>query len=140
MPSSPPNLTFPLSPVPVPYSLYTTLINSSGAEAIFSFIPPHGKRLAANEQITVAGNIVDRLAVKTSNRQFQAMERAVAAGLLTIVSTPGQFVYDGVSKIQNVGVKAGVLGMVDPVYYVPGSNPPELPDVMEEEEKPPAKR
>jgi hypothetical protein len=141
MPSSPPGLTFPISnPTPVQYSLYSTVINSSGAEAIFSFIPPHGKRLAANEQITVAGNIIDRLAVKTSNRQFQAMERAIAAGLLTILYTPGQFVYDGTAKIQMVGVKAGALGMVDPVYYVPGSNPPELPDVEEADERAPAKR
>jgi hypothetical protein len=129
-----------ITPTPVAYSLYTTLLNSSGAEAIFSFIPPHGKTMAANEQLTVAGNIIDRLAVKTSNRQFQAMERAVAAGVLTIVSTPGQFVYDGTSKVQVVGVTAGALGMVDPIFYVPGSTPPELPDTLEDEEKPPARR
>jgi hypothetical protein len=130
-----------ISPTPVAYSLYTTLLNSSGKETVFSFIPPHGKTMAANEQLTVAGNIVDRLAVKTSNRQFQAMERAVASGALTIVSTPGVFVYNG-TKPQVVGGGTGTLGMIDPIFYIPGSNPPELPDVEEEEsdEKPPSKR
>jgi hypothetical protein len=133
-------VTFPIAPVPVPYSLYTTVLNSSGAETVFSFIPPHGKRMADKEQLTVAGNIVDRLANKTSNRQFKALERAVAAGLLTIISTPGQYVYDGTAKIQVVGVKTGALGMVDPIYYVPGSTPPELPDDDELAAKKHAKR
>ena len=132
-------VTFPIAPVPVPYSLYTTVLNSSGKETVFSFIPPHGKRMADKEQLTVAGNIVERLAVKGSNRQFKALERAVAAGLLTIISTPGQFVYDGSAKIQVVGVKTGALGMVDPVYYVPGHGT-DLPDDDELAAKKHAKR
>jgi hypothetical protein len=139
LPSSPPNLTFPLNPAPTQYSLYSTVINSSGMETVFSFIPPHGKRLAAGEQLTVAGNIIDRLAVKTSNRQFKAMERAVSSGLLTILYTPGQFVYDGSAKIQMVGVKGTGIGMVDPVYFEPGTTPPELPD-QEEAERVTARR
>ena len=96
--------------------------------------------MAVNEQLTVAGNIVDRLAVKRSNRQFKAMERAVAAGLLTIISTPGQFVYaTGGTKTQVVGGRSGTLGMVDPIYYVPGQGT-ELPDADELAEKKHAKR
>jgi hypothetical protein len=127
--------TFPLNPPATQYSLYTTLVNSSGKETVFSFIPPHGRRLAVNEQITVAGNMVDRLAVKTSNRQFKAMERAVAAGLLTIVYTPAQYIYDGGATVQVVGMAAGALGMVDPIYFVPNlpvGTPPEFPDSDEE--------
>jgi hypothetical protein len=128
-------VTFPITPTPTQYSLYSTLLNSSGKETVFSFIPPHGRRLAINEQITVAGNIVDRLAVKTSNRQFKALERAVSAGLLTIVYTPAQFLYNGSTAIKVVGAPAGALGLVDPIYFVPGSNPPELPAADEEEAK-----
>jgi hypothetical protein len=127
-----------ITPTPVAYSLYTTILNSSGAEAVFSFIPPHGKRMAANEQLTVAGNIIERLAGKTSKRQFQALERAVSAGKLTIVSTPGVFVYNG-TKPQVVSGGAGTLGMVDPIFFVPG-HPGELPELEEADEKAPAKR
>jgi hypothetical protein len=126
-------VVFPITPVPVAYSLYSTVLNSSGKQAVFSFIPPHGRTMAANEQLTVAGNIIDRLAVKTSKRQFKALERAMAAGLLTIISTPGQFVYDGSAKIQVVGVKTGALGMVDPIYYVPG-HPGAFPQAADDEE------
>lgn len=85
--------------------LYTTIQNISRAEAVFSFIPPHGKRMAAGEMLTVAGNMIDRLAAKTSNRQFKAMENALMGdptpspgrpnGIppsLAIISTPAVFV------------------------------------------------
>jgi hypothetical protein len=89
--------------------------------------------MAASEQLTVAGNIIDRLAVKTSNRQFKAFEAAISSGVLTLVSTPGVFVYNG-TKPQVISGGTGSLGMVDPIFFVPGSNPPVTPMVDEEEE------
>lgn len=94
--------------------LYTTVMNTSGREAVFSFIPPHGRRMAADEQLTVAGNMVDRLAKQTSNRNFKALERALDSGALTIVSTPTVFVYDADDDTTHgVGIAGGALGEVD---------------------------
>lgn len=108
--------------------LYTTVQNLLAKATVFSFIPPHGKVLAANETYTVAGNIIDRLAVKTSNRQFLALERALTGApgtphnptghppSLTIVSTPSMFVFDDEEGPKVVGVEDGALGMVDPSW------------------------
>lgn len=112
--------------------LYTTVQNVSGREAIFSFLPPHGRTMGIGEQLTVAGNLIDRLAVKTSNRQFQAMERALSAGLLSILATPSVFVYDdtiasgAVIDPKVIVDAAGVLGMAEPCYGPP-DNPPTAP-------------
>jgi hypothetical protein len=114
--------------------LYTTVQNTSGHEAVFSFLPPHGRRMAVQEQLTVAGNIVDRLAVKTSRRQFQALERALAAGVMAIISTPSVFVYDDAVTAPGaaidpkaIGQSAGVLGMVDPCWAPVYLDPPKVP-------------
>jgi hypothetical protein len=94
--------------------LYTTVRNTSGHEAVFSFIPPHGRRMAADEQLTVAGNLVDRLAKLTSNRNFKALERALQSGALAIVATPMTFVYDEAGDATHgVGIAGGALGEVD---------------------------
>jgi hypothetical protein len=112
--------------------LYTTIQNTSGREIIFSFIPPHGKTMAPQEQLTVAGNLVDRLAAKSSNRQFKAMEAAVSAGLLTIIATPSVFVYDNTKALgvvldpQAIGYPGAVLGGVDPTWPEP-IDPPKMP-------------
>jgi hypothetical protein len=95
--------------------LYTTIQNISGKEAIFSFIPPHGRTMAAGEMLTVAGNIIERLANKTSNRQFQALERALQGGFMAILATPAVFVYNGTIG-QVIDGSTGTLGMVDPCW------------------------
>lgn len=97
--------------------LYTTVRNTSGHEAVFSFIPPHGRRMAADEQLTVAGNLVDRLAKQTSNRGFKALERALQSGALAIIATPTTFVYDEAGDATHgVGIAGGALGEVDPCW------------------------
>lgn len=113
--------------------LYTTVLNISGREAVFSFLPPHGKRMAANEQLTVAGNLIDRLASLTSNRKFLALERALsgvpapppaAPGTwilppsLAIISTPAVFVMTDPGQEYVPAVPAG-----------PGNIPPAVPAV-----------
>jgi hypothetical protein len=101
--------------------LYTTVQNTTGHEATFSFIPPHGRRMAAGEQLTIAGNLGDRLAKLTSNRNFKALERALSSGALTIVSTPTVFVSDDTGDATHgVGMGAGgALGTVDPCWVGP---------------------
>jgi hypothetical protein len=105
--------------------LYTTVQNTSGAETVFSFLPPHGRTMAAQEQLTVAGNLVDRLAVKTSRRQFQALERALAAGVIAIIATPSVIVYDDtIASGAALDPQAiGFTGMVDPCWGAPVDPP-----------------
>jgi hypothetical protein len=114
--------------VPPVDCLYTTIQNTSGAEAVFSFLPPHGRRMAANEQLTVAGNLIDRLASKTSNRQFKALERALARGVMAIIQTPSVIVYDdtvaqGAELMPKAIAGGATLGMVDPCWGAPVAPP-----------------
>lgn len=97
--------------------LYTTILNTTGQAAVFSFLPPHGKTMAKDEQLTVAGNLIDRLASLTSNRKFRALERALASGALAIVSTPAVFVMTDPGKPYAPAVPAG-----------PGNVPPAVPE------------
>ena len=109
--------------------LYTTVMNpSTTEERTFSFLPPHGRKMLPGEQLTVAGNLVDRLASKTSSRQFQAMERALAGGFIVIVSTPAVFLSNNppepvypndVAELptsQMLDGTDGALGLTDPCW------------------------
>jgi hypothetical protein len=101
-------------PTPNADSLLTTLKNTSGVEARFGYIPPHGRKLAPNETITVFGNIVDRIA-KRSERYVRALQRDLERGDITILSTPSPvFDQGGAPKIINDA--AGTLGVVDPSW------------------------
>lgn len=95
-------------------SLYSTLKNTSGKEGSFGYIPPHSRRLAPNETITVFGNVVDRIA-KKGERQVRAFERDLSRGDIELVSTPSLVLdVDGAPKV--IGEESGELGMVDPSW------------------------
>jgi hypothetical protein len=77
--------------------LFSTIKNTSGGEKHFGFLPPHGKTLDANEEITVFGdiaNLVRRNAGHHNLRAQNALAQAIADGDLTVVSTPCVIVYD----------------------------------------------
>jgi hypothetical protein len=74
--------------------LYTTVKNTSGADATFGFLGLHGKRLASNATFTVPGDLVAKLGGQRSQRQFKALERALAMGDLIIVSSPAVYLTD----------------------------------------------
>jgi hypothetical protein len=97
-------------------SLLTTVKNTSGVEAAFGYIPPHGKRLAPNETITVFGNIVDRIA-KKGERYVRALERDLERGDLTILATPSPVFNEG-GNPKIIRDTAGALGTVDPSWAV----------------------
>ena len=71
--------------------LYTTVKNVSGAERVFGFLSKHGKRLANNATFTVPGDLVGALGAQRSQRQFQALERALTSGALEIVKSPSVY-------------------------------------------------
>jgi hypothetical protein len=101
-------------PTPTVDSLLSTLKNTSGVEAPFGYIPPHGRRLAPNETITVFGNIVDRVA-RRGERYVRALQRDLLSGAITIIATPSQ-VFDQGGAPKVISDTAGTLGTVDPSW------------------------
>lgn len=71
--------------------LYTTVKNVSGKTLTFGFLGAHGKALDNNATFTVPGDLVTKLGSKRSQRQFQALERALTGGLLDIVKSPSVY-------------------------------------------------
>jgi hypothetical protein len=76
--------------------LYTTVKNTSGAEATFGFLGAHGKRLADNATYTVPGDLVAKLGNggRGTQRAFKALEKALEAGDLVIVNSPAVYLTD----------------------------------------------
>jgi hypothetical protein len=74
--------------------LYTTVKNTSGATAVFGFLGLHGKRLNDDETFTVPGDLVAKLGGQRSQRQFKALEAALANGDLVIVNSPAVYITD----------------------------------------------
>lgn len=100
--------------------LVSTVKNTSGVTKRFGFLPPHGKQLAADEEYTVFGNIleaVNRGVRATSARHREALETALENGDLTIVHTPAPVLEDqttGDSKV--LQLDNGSLAAVDPCW------------------------
>ena len=68
---------------------YTVIKNVSGVTMSFSFLPPHGLTLEDDEQVSIPGDYPNALALLKRKRKFKALEDAVAASRLEIVSRPG---------------------------------------------------
>jgi len=76
--------------------LFTSVTNTSGGELYFGFLPPHGRRLAANDQIYFFGDIQDWINRYATNYKVrQAIETAISNGDLRIDHTPAVVVSDG---------------------------------------------
>ncbi len=75
-------------------SLYSTVRNTSGVAKTFGFLPPHGRRLAANEDFVVFGDVRSMLGRNQGAgggvlaRAQASFEAAVDSGDLTIIQTP----------------------------------------------------
>lgn len=97
--------------------LYTTVKNTSGAAAVFGFLGTHGKRLNNNETYSVPGDLVTKLGAKRSQRQFQALEKALLSGDLVIVKSPSVYLLDedGTGTAE-LAMDGRVLGTTDPSY------------------------
>jgi len=94
--------------------LYTTVVNT-GPERCFSFLGKHGKRLAAGEQFSQAGNLADQLA--GHKRKFDAFERALTDGALAVMKTPAVHVYDEADEAtQILGAASGEVTLENPCW------------------------
>lgn len=94
---------------------------------IFGFLPPHGRELAANEEFTVFGNILDAIAHRngdrvTSRRHITAFANAINNGDLVIVHTPAPIFQDATTgAIKMAQTDSGTLGIADPCWANAGS-------------------
>ena len=98
--------------------LYTTVKNTSGAEAVFGFLGTHGKRLANNATFTVPGDLVAKLGAGRSQRQFKALEKALTGGDLVIVKSPSVYLLSETGNVTRELAMASTkeLGTSAPSY------------------------
>ena len=100
--------------------LYTTVKNTSGAEATFGFLGAHGKRLANNATYTVPGDLVAKLGNggRGTQRAFKALEKALEAGDLVIVNSPAVYLTDvDDGSIDQVQVNDGAVETTTPAGW-----------------------
>jgi hypothetical protein len=85
------------------HSCVSTIIkNTSGRTMVCSFLPPHGRTLAAGESIEIVGDVWSQLGGKNSNRKRNAFLNALDNLDLEITQTPNPVFIDettGNSKI-----------------------------------------
>lgn len=99
--------------------LFTTVKNISGSERSFGYLGARGKRLAANEVVTIPGDLIAHLGGggKYDQRKFKALERSLLNGTLEIVSTPAVHLFDAVNDDTKIlALEGGTLGTVDPCW------------------------
>lgn len=103
--------------------LYSTVKNTSGGSRVFSFLPPHGRTLANNEELTLFGDI--RAAVggnqgaeySVRRRGMAGLEAAIASGDLQILETPAQLLVDTVTgATKMLAINNGTVNDVDPCW------------------------
>lgn len=83
--------------------LYSVVKNISGRRMNFPFLPPHGRELANNAQLSIPGDVRQEVMTRTpgrsNRRRFLALERALGnnatnTATLAIISTPAPILYD----------------------------------------------
>ena len=101
--------------------LYSTVKNISGQAKTFGFLPPHGKRLASGEEMTVFGDIkqaIIRFERTEARRNILAFEAALSRGDIDIINTPNPILEDvGNREVPKMlRLNGGTLGTVDPCW------------------------
>lgn len=84
-------------PAPTSGCLFSTVKNVSGSTKRFGFLPPHGRELANNEELTVFGSIweaVGRGDYSASKRNHDALATAIRDGDLELKESPCVVLYD----------------------------------------------
>lgn len=111
--------------------IYSVVKNTSGATRKFGFLPPHGVELAANEEYTVFGNILEALVRGdrgSERRHHQAFAKALDREDLTIVRTPAPILKDATTgATKALRLNNGTLGTVDPCWTATSDSLEEVP-------------
>ena len=102
--------------------LYSTVKNISGGPLRFGFLPTHGKKLVADREYPVFGNILDAVANgfdrACSRRSVLAFEKAIDDRKLEITATPSPILKDSVLTDRSFMLTCAneVLGVDDPCW------------------------
>jgi hypothetical protein len=103
--------------------LYSTVRNIALTEKFFGFLPPHGRRLACGEELTVWGDIQHWLTRFTPNdRARRSLQVALAgdstyATTLALVNTPSVHLFDaGQDETKILTLVNGTFTMADPCW------------------------
>lgn len=104
--------------------LYTTVKNISGVTKSFSFLPPHGVRLAPNATYTFFGNITDLGGAAgqepaSRRRTHKALQSALQNGVLEIVQTSQPILHDaGLDAPRVLTLSNGTIIPINPSTVV----------------------
>lgn len=98
--------------------LYSVVKNMSGAERHFGFLPPHGVTLADEEELSIAGNVIDRLALdRRFGRIWPKFEALLDATDLVILKTPSILLYDAtVDGVRQLAVEDHEVVSIEPCW------------------------
>jgi hypothetical protein len=106
--------------------LYSTVVNTNAAEKTYSFLPPHGRTLAINGTLTMAGHPVDAIRRQTrysSKAHLDAFEAALSSGDLEIRDTPNPVLYDETNvESKMLTLDGGALFSADPCWLTGSSS------------------
>lgn len=98
--------------------LYSTVRNLLPREVYLGFLPHHGKRADAGEEITVFGDVQHHFARQTPNeRGRRSLENALRTGALAIVKGPSVFLFDDTTdETKMLSLAGGSFVAVDPCW------------------------
>ncbi len=95
--------------------LSTRVRNTSGATRYFGFLNKHGARLADGDELDVPGDLFEQ--VSRNERKRDALDAALTAGDLVVISTPAVHLYDLTDKdVKELKLDNGVLGISNPCW------------------------
>jgi len=103
---------------PATVCLYSTVRNVHSTEKYYGFLPPHGRRMACGEELTVWGDIQHWLTRFTPNeRARRSLEAALDDGYLVIVNSPSVHLYDDtLDETQILTLDNGSFVAADPCW------------------------
>lgn len=98
--------------------LYSTVRNMLPREVYLGFLPPHGKRIAAGEEVTVFGDVQTHFYRQTHNGRGQrSLENALKNGTLVIVKSPAVHLYDEtLDETKVLSLNNGSFVAADPLW------------------------
>jgi len=107
--------------------LQSTVKNTSGGSLKFSFLPPHGRELANNAELTIDGHLIEAIrrtgGYVASQRHIAGLKAALAAGDIEIKSTPNPVFYDPTNvESKMLKIDAGVLYAADGCWLAGSSS------------------
>ena len=107
--------------------LQSTVKNTSGGVLKFSFLPPHGRELADDAELTLDGHLVEAIrrtgGYVASLRHIAGLKAALEAGDIEIVKTPNPVFYDPTNdETKMLKIDAGVLYAADGCWLAGSSS------------------